>query len=63
MLQTIRNRYLFLSDLVLLAAGPLIAGALRFESLAWAPAYVTTVAAYAVLALPLKLATCFTFGH
>ena len=61
-LHTIRNRYLLLSDVLLLAGLPFIAGALRFEGMTWAPTYVTTVAAYAALALPLKLAICFTFG-
>jgi FlaA1/EpsC-like NDP-sugar epimerase len=59
---TIRNRYLLVSDFFLLAAGPFIAGALRFEGLTWDPAYVTTVATYAALALSLKLAICLAFG-
>jgi FlaA1/EpsC-like NDP-sugar epimerase len=59
---SIRNRYLLLADVSLLAAVPLVAAALRFEGWAWTPAYERTLIAYAVVVLPLKLSICLVFG-
>lgn len=58
----IRNRYLLLADVSLLAAVPLVAAALRFEGWSWTPVYERTLVTYAVLVLPLKLSICFAFG-
>jgi FlaA1/EpsC-like NDP-sugar epimerase len=57
-----RNRYLLLSDIPLLAAGPLVAYALRFEGFTWNPATTYTALTYAVISLPLKLSLLFAFG-
>ena len=59
---TIRNRYLLLSDVLLLSALPFIAAALRFEGMTWPAAYESTIAIYAMLILPLKVVLSFTFG-
>ena len=58
----IRNRYLFASDLLLLAAAPLLAYALRFEGLAWSPADRRTALVYAGLSVVLKLGAFLPFG-
>ena len=62
MLNTVRNRYFLLSDLLLLGATPFLAGAIRFEGLHWPPEYATVVTTYAALCLPLKLGSCLAFG-
>src|SRR5204862_6876531 len=58
----IRNRYLVASDLLLLAAAPLLAYALRFEGLAWSPADRRTALVYAGLSVVLKLGAFLPFG-
>jgi FlaA1/EpsC-like NDP-sugar epimerase len=59
---SVRNRYFLLSDLPFLAVLPFIAAALRFEGWEWSAAYAETIAMYALLVLPVKLAVCLTFG-
>jgi FlaA1/EpsC-like NDP-sugar epimerase len=58
----IRNRYLFLSDLLLLAAAPFAAYAIRFEGVAWSAADLHTATVYAALSVPLKLGIFLTLG-
>ena len=62
MLTTARNRYLLLSDLLLLASAPLIAYALRFEGWTWSPQDAVTALLYTGLALPAKLVIFYFFG-
>jgi FlaA1/EpsC-like NDP-sugar epimerase len=50
-----RNRHLFLVDLVLLSLLPFLSMGLRLETFAWTPADSQIVAAYAALALPIRL--------
>ncbi len=58
----IRNRYLFLSDLLLLAAAPFLAYAIRFEGIAWTTTDSHTASVYATLSLVLKLGIFLPFG-
>jgi FlaA1/EpsC-like NDP-sugar epimerase len=58
----IRNRYLFLSDLALLAAAPFAAYAIQGDGAAWTPADSYTASVYALLSVALKLAIFFPFG-
>ena len=58
----IRNRYLFCSDLLLLAVAPFAAYAIRFEGLAWNAADGHTASVYAALSLGLKLTLFLPFG-
>jgi FlaA1/EpsC-like NDP-sugar epimerase len=58
----IRNRYLFLSDFLLLAAAPLAAYTIRFEGLAWTAADRHTATVYVALSLVLKLVVFFPLG-
>src|SRR5690349_15035854 len=51
----IRNRWLFLSDLLLLAVAPFVAYAIRFEGTAWSAANSETLLRYTALAVVLKL--------
>ncbi|HVT40281.1 MAG TPA: nucleoside-diphosphate sugar epimerase/dehydratase [Gemmatimonadaceae bacterium] len=50
-----RNRHLFLIDLVLLSLLPFVSMGLRLESFAWTADESQIVAAYAALALPIRL--------
>ena len=59
---SIRNRYLFLSDLLLLAAAPLVAYAIRFEGPAWSSADRHTASVYTVVSVVLKLGIFLPFG-
>jgi FlaA1/EpsC-like NDP-sugar epimerase len=58
----IRNRYLLFSDLLLLAAAPFAAYAIRFEGMRWTAGDSHTAPVYAVLSLALKLAVFLPFG-
>jgi FlaA1/EpsC-like NDP-sugar epimerase len=58
----IRNRYLFLFDLVQLAAAPFAAYTIRGEGAAWTTADSHTASLYAALSVALKLAIFFPFG-
>ncbi|OLD38394.1 MAG: hypothetical protein AUI57_07100 [Candidatus Rokubacteria bacterium 13_1_40CM_2_68_8] len=58
----IRNRYLFLWDLLLLAAAPFLAYAIRFEGVAWSAADLHTATVYAALSAALKLGIFLPFG-
>ena len=58
----IRNRYLFVSDFLLLAAAPFVAYALRFETVTWGAADSRTAVAYAGLSVALKLAVFVLLG-
>ncbi len=58
----IRNRWLFLSDLVLLAAAPFAAYAIRFAGTTWSAADAQTLLGYTALAVVLKLGTFWAFG-
>src|SRR4051812_4159184 len=57
-----RNRSFLALDVVLLAFLPLLALAVRFESFNWPPEYTRAVIIYAVLALPLRLASAYLKG-
>ena len=58
----IRNRYLFLSDLLLLTLAPFAAYAIRFEGTAWSAADSHTESVYTALSILLKLAIFLPFG-
>src|SRR2546426_99669 len=58
----IRNRYLFCSDLLLLAVAPFAAYAIRFEGMAWNATDTRTAWVYGSLSLLLKLALFLPFG-
>jgi FlaA1/EpsC-like NDP-sugar epimerase len=58
----LRNRYLFLSDLLLLAAAPLLAYTIRFEGTTWSAADTHTASVYAALSVVVKLAIFLPFG-
>src|SRR2546421_10690258 len=58
----IRNRYLLVSDLLLLAAAPFVAYAIRFEGILWTAPDEHTASVYAVLSLVLKLVVFLPFG-
>src|SRR5439155_4471401 len=58
----IRNRYLFVSDLLLLIAAPFVAYAIRFESSLWSVADGHTGVVYAALSVLLKLGVFLPFG-
>lgn len=57
-----RNRYLFLLDIVLLAVTPTLALVMRVDSAAWVAAYVPALVHFTLLALAVKVAICFFFG-
>ncbi len=57
-----RNRYLFLLDIVLLAVTPTLALAMRVDSAAWLASYVPALVQFTILALFIKLLTFFLFG-
>src|SRR2546429_92459 len=57
----IRNRWLLLSDLLLLAAAPLAAYAIRFEGMTWSAADSQTLLRYTALAVVLKLGIFWSF--
>ncbi len=59
---TLRNRYLFLSDLLLLGVAPLVAYTIRFEGLAWAPADRYAAVVYAGVSVVIKLGIFLPFG-
>src|SRR6266571_926348 len=58
----IRNRYLFLSDFLLLAAAPFVAYAIRLEALTWSPADGRTALLYSGSSLLVKLGIFVLFG-
>src|SRR5256885_417925 len=58
----IRNRYLLLCGLLLLAAAPLVAYAIRFEGFAWVAADGYPAFVYTGLSLALKLGIFLPFG-
>src|SRR5438094_4717787 len=58
----IRNRYLFCSDLLLLAVAPFAAYAIRFEGMAWNVTDSHAAWVYAAFSLALKLALFLPFG-
>jgi FlaA1/EpsC-like NDP-sugar epimerase len=57
-----RNRHLFLLDLVLLAPLPFLAFALRMESFSWTPDFAQAVFVYATLALPIRIGIAYGVG-
>ena len=57
-----RNRHLFLLDLVLLAPLPFLALALRLESFVWQPQLARAVVVYAALALPTRIGVAYGAG-
>src|SRR5438094_287187 len=58
----IRNRYLFYSDLLLLAVAPFAAYAIRLEGLAWSATDSHAAWVYASLSLALKVGLFLPFG-
>ncbi len=58
----IRNRYLFCSDLLLLAVAPFAAYAIRFEGMTWSATDGHTASVYGVLSLLLKVGLFLPFG-
>lgn len=57
-----RNRHLFLLDLILLAPLPFLAMALRVESFAWDPRFAEAVLVYATFALPIRIGIAYGVG-
>ncbi|MBU4199099.1 MAG: polysaccharide biosynthesis protein [Verrucomicrobia bacterium] len=57
-----RNRYLFLLDVVLLAMTPTLALVMRLDAAAWVAGYASALIRFTILALGVKLATFFLFG-
>ncbi len=58
----IRNRYLFASDLLWLAAAPFVAYAIRFEGISWSAADGRTAAVYGALSVVVKVGVFLLFG-
>ena len=57
-----RNRHLFLVDAIALIASPIIAFAVRFETFSWIPDNLRLVAAYILIAGPIRLVVFYNFG-
>ncbi len=57
-----RNRYLFILDVVLLSVTPVLALVLRLDAAAWVSRYGPALLRFTLLALAVKLATFFLFG-
>ncbi|MFH1476670.1 MAG: nucleoside-diphosphate sugar epimerase/dehydratase [Verrucomicrobiota bacterium] len=57
-----RNRYLFLLDIVLLAVTPTLALVMRVDSAAWVASYAPALIRFTILALIIKLVIFFLFG-
>lgn len=57
-----RNRYLFLLDIVLLAVTPTLALVMRVDSAAWLASYASALFQFTILALVIKLVVFFMFG-
>ena len=57
-----RNRYLFLLDIVLLSVTPTLALVMRVDVSAWVASYAPALIQFTVLALIIKLAIFFLFG-
>jgi len=57
-----RNRYLFLLDIVLLLVTPTLALVMRVDSAAWVASYVPALIQFTILALIIKLVIFFLFG-
>ena len=57
-----RNRHLFLLDVVLLAVIPTLALTMRVDSADWVASYVPTLIRFTILALIIKLVVFFMFS-
>ena len=57
-----RNRYLFLVDLILLAPLPFLVIALRLETFDWSPELTRNVVTYAAVTLPVRLGIAYGIG-
>ena len=57
-----RNRYLFLLDIVLLAVTPTLALVMRVDSAAWVASYAPALVRFTILALIIKLVILFLFS-
>ncbi len=57
-----RNRHLFLLDVVLLAVTPTLALVMRLDSAAWVASYAPALIRFTILALIIKLVIFFLFG-
>jgi len=57
-----RNRYLFLLDIVLLAVTPILALVMRLDSASWIAGYAPALIRFTILALIIKLVIFFLFG-
>ena len=57
-----RNRYLFLLDIVLLAVTPTLALVMRVDSAAWVASYAPALVRFTILALIIKLVIFFLFS-
>ncbi|MGH7689112.1 MAG: polysaccharide biosynthesis protein [Gemmatimonadaceae bacterium] len=58
----IRNRYLLLVDVVLLAIAPLLLFALRFEGLHWPPNQIHNVIVFTSVMIPARILVYYLFG-
>jgi len=59
---SVRNRYLFASDILLFAASTVLAFALRFEGFEWGAEQNHAAILYLIVSLPVKLAICWFIG-
>ncbi|MBU4212455.1 MAG: polysaccharide biosynthesis protein [Verrucomicrobia bacterium] len=57
-----RNRYLFLLDVVLLAVTPTLALVMRVDAASWVASYAPALIQFTILALIIKLVIFFLFG-
>lgn len=62
MMTRFRNRYLIISDAVLLAALPFLMYGLRFESFTWSPADARTAVVFTAVMVPIAVAILLSFG-
>ncbi len=61
-MRKIRNRYLLAIDAILLAVGPVLVYALRFEGWSWPPEQAFTARVFIALSVPLCVGVFFGFG-
>jgi FlaA1/EpsC-like NDP-sugar epimerase len=61
-MRSLRNRYLFPLDALLLAMSPFFVYALRFEGFTWAAQHAQTATTFAAIAIPVQLAIFRHFG-
>lgn len=61
-MRALRNRYVFLSDILAFVAVPVLAFSLRFQRFAWPQSETDVLLVYLAISVPLKLALMLSFG-